>query len=77
LPYNLRSEAFVPADAGQRLQWLHDFYCAAISPRADRFRQALVDTYGENGSRARYVEAFEISEYASQLTLDERARLFP
>jgi hypothetical protein len=77
LPYNLQCELSVPSEPAQRLVWLRDWYGAAISRRADRFRGALVETYGENGSRARYVEAFEISEYATPLTPDKAELLFP
>jgi hypothetical protein len=77
LPYNLQMEASVPTDPRLRLEWLRNWYCSAISRRADRFRAALIDTYGESGSRARYVEAFEISEYATQLAPGRAELLFP
>ena len=38
----------------------------------------MIDAYGpERGSRVRYVEAFEVSEYGAPLDDAARARLFP
>jgi len=33
--------------------------------QADKYGEALVKTYGENGKRVKYAEAFEISEYGA------------
>lgn len=77
LPWNLRATPPVPPDAGARREWLAAWYGEMIRPRADRFRDALVRQYGEDrGNRVRYMEAFEISEYAAPLDPAARERLF-
>jgi LmbE family N-acetylglucosaminyl deacetylase len=77
LPWNLRLAEPVPADAGERTQWLRQWYGEIIRPRADRFRDALTRQYGqERGGQIAWMEAFEISEYAAPLDTAARARLF-
>lgn len=45
---------------------------------ADRFRDRLVELYGETkGRQVRYAEAFEICEYGRQPSPEEVRRLFP
>jgi hypothetical protein len=78
LPYNLGSTVEVPDDENAKIAWLTDWFTAHIHPRADHFRNALVDQYGPSrGAAIRWVEAFEISEYASALDSEARQRLFP
>jgi len=77
LPFNQRLEHTMPTDASARQAWLTDWYQSLIAPRADRFRDALVARYGERGKQARYIEAYEISEYAASLSPEQRDRLFP
>ena len=49
-----------------------------LRPRADRYRELLVETYGpEHGRRVEYVEAFEPCEYGAPLDDAARRRLFP
>lgn len=68
----------VPQDEAGRLAWLRGWLESKIGDRADRFRRELVETYGpDRGAACRWVEAYEISEYASRLSDAERARLFP
>jgi hypothetical protein len=76
LPYNLRAE--VPADPAARRDWLTSWYGYRSQAIADRFREALIATYGvESGSSIQFAEAYEISEYAGQLDPTTRRRLFP
>lgn len=78
LPYNERVEDKVPSDAAGRRQWVRDFYAGRLRANADRFRQRLIEVYGTKRGRAvQWVEAFEISEYASPLDDAARKRLFP
>jgi N-acetylglucosamine malate deacetylase 1 len=77
LPFNQRLEATMPPDESARQDWLTDWYQNLIAPRAERFREALVARYGEAGRQMRYIEAYEISEYAARLTDQERERFFP
>lgn len=68
----------VPADENERFAWARQWYASQIRPRAERFRSALVATYGEErGNRIECVEAFEISQYGSPLDEAARKRLFP
>lgn len=77
LPYNTQIEATMPTDPEARLAWLSDWYQGLIAPRADRFREALVAQFGEAGRDIRYIEAYEISEYAAELSPEAKQRLFP
>lgn len=78
LPFNAGILDQVPADAQARKQWLAGRYRQRIRPLADRYREQLLRTYGEEaGGRIEYIEAFEVSEYGSALDASARARLFP
>lgn len=78
LPYNHRHEAEVPADPRERRRWLGERYRRRIAPLADRYRELILTTYGEErGRRIRYVEAFEPCEYGAPLDEAARRRLFP
>ncbi len=45
---------------------------------ADKYRSNLVQLYGEErGSKVRYAEAFEVTEYGRQPTPAELRELFP
>lgn len=45
---------------------------------ANKYRERLVALYGdERGRRIRYAEAFELSKYGRQATVDELLQLFP
>jgi LmbE family N-acetylglucosaminyl deacetylase len=78
LPYNFQVEDQVPDDAAARRDWMGEWYRRRIEPRADRFRDQLIATYGkEEGGRVRFVEAFEPCEYGSPLTEENRRKLFP
>jgi N-acetylglucosamine malate deacetylase 1 len=78
LPYNSGTLSQVPADPAARRAWLDGRYRARIRPLAERCRQQLSRTYGEDrGLEVEYVEAFEVSEYGSALDPATRTRLFP
>jgi hypothetical protein len=67
----------VPEDEGQRRSWVRAWYARCIRPRADRFRQALIATYGgARGSTIEYAEAYEISQYAAPADQETLRRLF-
>jgi LmbE family N-acetylglucosaminyl deacetylase len=77
LPYNERIEDQIPADETGKPGWLRGWFSRHISPRADRFRDALERAYGKDrAAEIRHVEAYEISEYASRLDDASRRRLF-
>jgi N-acetylglucosamine malate deacetylase 1 len=78
LPYNERIEDKVPGDPDGRRRWVFEFYAARLRPNADRYRDRLIELYGEErGRKIEWVEAFEISEYAAPLDDAGRERLFP
>lgn len=78
LPYVMGLDDQVPTDAQSRREWLKQFYLDRIAPLADRHRDLLIETYGEErGHRIRYIEAFEPCEYGSPLDAAAKRRLFP
>ena len=53
-------------------------YAVEFAKTAARFRKELIQRYGkERGSKIRYAEAFEISEYGAKLTKELEQKLFP
>jgi LmbE family N-acetylglucosaminyl deacetylase len=77
LPYTLCQEE-IPSDVTAQRAYAKDFYCRFNGPLADRYRDLIVKTYGEDrGNRIRWVEAFEPCEYGSPMTDEVRRRLFP
>jgi LmbE family N-acetylglucosaminyl deacetylase len=77
LPFNGGYLDAVPSDEESRRRWLGAKVAARLQAQADRFRQALVTTYGPGrGAGVRYAEAFEACEYGSPLEEAARERLF-
>lgn len=78
LPYNGGHADEVPAEPDARRSWLEPRLETRMRAIADRFRQQLVERYGEErGTRVRCAEAFEACEYGSSLTPEACGRLFP
>jgi LmbE family N-acetylglucosaminyl deacetylase len=78
LPYNAGYLDLVPKDAPARRSWLADRMARRIGPLADRYRDLVIRTYGEDaGRKVRFIDAFEISEFGAPLDAAARARLFP
>jgi LmbE family N-acetylglucosaminyl deacetylase len=78
LPYNGGYLAEMPSEEGARRAWLAERFRRRIRPLADRYRDLVTATYGQDrGSRVQYIEAFEVSEYGAPLDAATRARLFP
>lgn len=76
LPYTEGRLDRVPSDPEERLQWARQWVQRRIRPRADRFRQDLISTYGdERGEAIEFAEVFEISEYAGSLPEESGRRL--
>jgi LmbE family N-acetylglucosaminyl deacetylase len=78
LPFNQGVLAEVPAGDADRRRWLAERYRERFEEPARRYRNKLVERYGEKrGQAMRFAEAFEVSEYGAQP--DEKAirRLFP
>jgi LmbE family N-acetylglucosaminyl deacetylase len=78
LPYNMWSEAEVPADDAGRMAWLSGRMAELSRKWADRYRARLRESYGHTEAAATpYVEAFEASEYGARLDQEASRRLFP
>jgi len=78
LPANMHATTPVPGDAEERKEWLTDWYCEMLMKRRERFDQQVVADYGsERAASIKYVEVYEISEYARTLDEPLRQRLFP
>ena len=75
LPFNMHAGE-VPDGDQERKSWLKNWYTSVIKARADAFREALVETYGDAGTQIQYCEAFEISEYAASMDESQKRRLF-
>ena len=78
LPYNAGYLEQVPAEDAARRRWLGERIRQRIGPLANRYREQLLRTYGdERGNGIEFVEAFEVSEYGAPMDAAARARLFP
>ena len=78
LPYNVGKLDEVPDDESARREWLAGEYRPRYEKLADRFRDELVEQYGEEeGSAVQYAEAFEHCEYGGKLTEENYPVLFP
>ena len=78
LPYTLCQDDSFPTDPDQQREYVKQFYCRFNGPLADRYRDLVIQTYGEQKGRGiRFIEAFEPCEYGSPLTEDAKRRLFP
>lgn len=55
---------------------LKGYSCRFALPAA-KYREKLIERYGEKGKSIRFAEAFEVSEYGRQLTAESAAELFP
>lgn len=78
LPYNHFYEEEVPTDTSKRKAWLSGKMQERIAPLADRYRDLVIQTYGEKrGNEIRLIEAYEPCEYGSPLTDENIKLLFP
>jgi LmbE family N-acetylglucosaminyl deacetylase len=78
LPYIKHKQEGLTEDPAERRAWLRKNQDAPMSQIADRFRERLIELYGdEAGKKIRYAEAFEACEYGAPLTDENFRRLFP
>ena len=75
LAYNQGHLDEVPADDDVRRDWLMTRRGPDFAAIADRFREQLVERYGDQGHDVQYAEAFAFSEYGS--TVSDPDTLFP
>ena len=65
-------------DEAARKAWLRERWERRQSDEANRFRDLLIQYYGEETGRAvKFAEAFEICEYGRQPSKEEIRKLFP
>jgi N-acetylglucosamine malate deacetylase 1 len=68
----------VPQDDGGRERYLLEQVKNRSAAVADKYRDRLVALYGqERGSKVKYAEAFELSQYGRQASVDELKGMFP
>ncbi len=76
LPYNAGYLDQVPEDPAERRAWLAKRW--GRRSNAEKFRGLLVELYGyERGSKVKSAEAFQVSEYGRQPSLEQLKKLFP
>ena len=67
-----------PAGRQKRRDEVRKGLAARYASDADRYRDALVQFYGEDrGRKVRYAQAFEVCEYGRQPSPDELKKMFP
>jgi LmbE family N-acetylglucosaminyl deacetylase len=78
LPFNRGDLEEVPSGDADRRTWLRERYGTCNTALADRYRDALINLYGEaHGAQVHRAEAFEVSEYGAPMTPDAFQWLFP
>jgi LmbE family N-acetylglucosaminyl deacetylase len=78
LAYNHRYDHELPAGDDERREFLGRLFRERIGGLADRFREQLVATYGEQrGAEIQWIEAFERCEYGRPWDQDLIRKLFP
>lgn len=78
LAYNHRYDQELPESDDDRRQFLGRLFRDRIGGLADRFREQLIATYGnQHGAAVQWVEAFERCEYGRQWDEELIRKLFP
>ena len=68
----------VPQSDAERQAFLLDIVKNRASALADQYRDRLIALYGEErGKKIKYAEAFQLSQYGRQASLDELKTMFP
>ena len=76
--WQARTRANVPQGDAEREAFLLESVKARSADVAQLYRDRLVQLYGaQRAASIRYAEAFELSEYGSQASIEELKRLFP
>jgi N-acetylglucosamine malate deacetylase 1 len=78
LPFNSGRLDQVPKDKAERREWVAKRYRRGAEELANQYRSKLIELYGqEKGSKIKYAEAYQDSEYGSRLTKQNIPILFP
>jgi len=76
LPFNRGVLDQVPKSETERRKWLAQQWTS--NPNAEPFRNKLIELYGnDQGSKVKYCEAFQDSEYGTRLTKENIHHYFP
>lgn len=76
--WQARTRPDVPSGDEERAAYLLDLVRQRNEDVAERYRDRLIELYGEEEGRAiRYAEAFELGQYGRQPTVEDLKRLFP
>ncbi|MFN6203155.1 MAG: PIG-L family deacetylase, partial [Acidobacteriota bacterium] len=67
----------VPADDEGRRVFIREWLVNLDAEVANNYRDLLIKRYGEQGSRTRYAEAFEVCEYGAPADWETLNQLFP
>lgn len=76
LAYNHAYDEQLPTDPAGRHAFLLNWYKNHLRPMASRYRDRLVEFFGERGRTLEFVEIYEVSEYAAPLNTAAGKRLF-
>ncbi|MBC8113513.1 MAG: PIG-L family deacetylase [Candidatus Saccharimonas sp.] len=78
MPWTMCQENSFPTEPAAQREAIREVYRQFNGPLADRYRDLVIQTYGEErGRKIRYIEAFEPCEYGSPLTDANKKTLFP
>lgn len=78
LPWNAGIIDQVPKGKAERREWMGNSRREEAESIANKYREKLISLYGiEKGSKIRYAEAFEDSEYGTRLNKENIQLLFP
>jgi N-acetylglucosamine malate deacetylase 1 len=78
MPWTMCQENTFPTEPAAQREAIREVYRQFNGPLADRYRDLVIQTYGEErGRKIRYIEAFEPCEYGSPLTDAHKKTLFP
>jgi len=77
LPFNEGKLDEIPKNEKDRKKYLFNTRFSLYKEIANKYREKLVELYGEKGKVIKYAEAFEISEYGKQIEKEEIFKLFP
>ena len=76
--WQARTRPDVPQGDAERPAYLLENVKARSAAVADQYRERLIALYGrERGSSIKYAEAFQLSQYGRQASLDELKQMFP
>jgi len=77
LPWINGKKTDIPETDEARIKWLGRYQRDRDGVVAEKYRQILINRYGEKGKGITAAEAFEISEYGARLSKEDISSMFP